>query len=186
MTDIYKPDSRLGPERWKTYPKNTKYEISDQGRVRRYYPTVKGYTMVKPLRYKNKRGKFTSITVAIGEDNKKVSLARAVWETFNGPIPEGHIIKFKNGCNSMVDLYNLYTIDNKEAQRNDIIKKNKTRRIPGRKKVIDLDTGRIYPSIRAAEKALMVGKTTISSLLLGKSKTSIIGLNVAYYKEATE
>lgn len=159
------------PEQWRKYPKNELYEISDQGRVRRKHKNKTTY--LKPI------SNGYTLGVAILPGNKKTSLARAVWETFRGPIPEGYIVIYKNGCNSMPDLYNLDIMEQRKFKSEQLAKRNVDRAI----KVKDNDTGVIYKSMRQAEKSLFVANGVIRDILLGNTKNSRTGLNISIYKE---
>lgn len=136
--------------------------------------------MVHPIILKDKDGWNRPVTVAIKKNNIKTGLARAVWETFRGPIPKGYVVKFKNGCNSMCDLYNLKLVT--EQQQVEGLRRGRNNSTC--RKVKDLETGKVYKSIRAAERAMNVGTGTIQKILVGKSKSGRLGLKVEYYEEA--
>lgn len=134
------------PEQWKQYDEN--YWVSDQGRVKRVFKNGRVTYLIPQKRRKEEK------TYRVKIYSKYVSLNRLVWETFNGKIPDGYVIVHRNGCYTMNELYNLK-----------LIKKSDACRISGiaqRKKVINLDTGIVYPSTRAAAKYLNMSKTNVS------------------------
>lgn len=178
MVEEYKPLKH--PEVWKPYQPNPAYELSDQGRVRRWGKRLQRYTMVHPIVLKDKDGWNRTVTVAIKQNNQKTGLARAIWETFKGPVPEGYVVKFKNGCNTMCDLYNLKLVTKEDQVIGLRRGVNQTRA----KKVKDLDTGKVYKSIHAAERAMCVSNGTIWAIVNGKSNSKRLGLRFEYYEEA--
>ena len=153
------------PERWKKY--DEKYWVSDQGRVKREYKNgrVNYLTPVK----RDKTDKQLRVKI----NNKYVPLRRLVWETFNGKIPDGYGVINKNRCHTMNELYNL-----------ELLPKNKCvalNAVSRRKKIINLDTGIVYPSSREAEKYLYLTHTAIVNYCLGKTKNPLY--NLEYFEE---
>lgn len=152
------------PEQWKRY--DEKYWVSDQGRVKHVYKTTEHY-MTPQKRDENDK----SLRVKV--NGKYVSLRRMVWETFNGPVPEGYAIINKNGCHTMNELYNLICVPMKDG-----ININREAK---KKKVIDLDTGIVYPSMRSAAEYLHTCHSTISYCC--KKKRQRLMYNLEEYDE---
>ena len=149
------------PEAWKRY--NPRYEVSTLGRVRRIYKSR--VTMLKPFRHQNK--------VLVTIDYKQKMLARVVWETFNGRIPDGCMVTHVNGCVTMNELYNLRLIDT--AGRMRIVNRSKTHRI------LNIDTGEVYASAVAASKRLHLHPQTIRSYCRHEEAKPIY--NLEYLKD---
>ena len=153
------------PEQWKKY--DEQYWVSDQGRVKREYKNgrVNYLTPVK------RDSKDTQLRVKM--HNKYIPLRRLIWTVFRGEIPEGYGVVNKNGCRSMNDLYNLQLLPMRQCVA--------TNRYSHMKKIVDLDTGIVYPSTRIAEKYLSVTHCTISNYCMGKVKNP--KHNLEYFDE---
>lgn len=82
-------------ERWKAYPGDTRYEVSDLGRVRR---ADNGYVRkLVPL----KNGYLTAQLSRGAKSRRTLYVHRMVWETFAGPIPPG--MEVRHGPNGKAD-----------------------------------------------------------------------------------
>lgn len=78
-------------EAWKPFPQDTRYEVSDLGRVRR----ADNHRLRKPVPIKS-----GYLTIQISRPGDVVRLHyvhRMVWETFNGPIPPGLMVRHGPG-----------------------------------------------------------------------------------------
>jgi len=157
--------SNVIPEQWKRYDEN--YWVSDQGRVKREYKNGRVNYLTPVPRSKGDK----SLRVKIC--NRYVSLRRLIWKTFKGEIPDGYGVVNKNRCHTMNELYNLELLPiNKCVAMN-----SKSRK----KKIVNLDTGVVYPSSREAEKYLHMTHTTIVNYCLGKIKNPVY--NLEYFDE---
>lgn len=121
-----------GAEDWKPHPRYTKYEVSTEGRVRRYYKRGNFYHYLTPI-----RDNHNNMVVQVG--GRVQMLGKLVWETFKGEVPAGYVICQRNGCKTMCDIYNLY-----------LGKKNHFR--GGFKKVVDTKEKKIYKDVESAAK----------------------------------
>lgn len=156
------------PEQWKQYDEN--YWVSDQGRVKRVYKNGRVHYLSAVRR--NKIDKSLRVKL----HGKYVSLRRLVWKMFRGEIPDGHTIINKNGCHTMNELYNLICVPIKVS----INQNNKSKM----KKVINLDTGIVYPSLRYAARRLHVTHSTVYHYCKNMSSTPLY--NLEYYDEEKE
>lgn len=147
----------MEPERWKQY-KDTDYWVSDQGRVfRRWKSKDTEITGYRRTRKKSSNGK----QIYVKFYGKEKTLKNIIWETFRGPIPEGMMVVHKNGAATMNDLYNLELITQKESgQRYGHMSK--------RRKIINLNTGKIYRGTRDAAAKLYISRQTVSDYCNGK------------------
>lgn len=78
-------------EMWKPFPQDTRYEVSDLGRVRR----TDNHRLRKPVRIKS--GYLTVMISRPGHVARLHYVHRMVWETFNGPIPDGLMVRHGPG-----------------------------------------------------------------------------------------
>lgn len=148
------------PEQWKQY-KDTCYSVSDNGRLR----NDKTGKILKSF--------FTGGQHVASVHCHSINLARAIWETFRGPIPDGYCIKYKNDCSTMCDLYNLAIVPRSESASK---ASRKAMRIGTR--VRDKNTGKVYKSVRAASRALYVSRGCITSYFARNSKNSVVNLEI--------
>jgi hypothetical protein len=81
------------------------YEASDAGGCRRII-TKYGNPSERPLRPGRRVG-YANYTLSVDKVKKTYAAHRLVWETFNGPIPEGLQINHKNGVKTDNRLENL-------------------------------------------------------------------------------
>lgn len=152
------------PERWKQY--DDKYWVSDLGRVKHVYKNSEHY-----LTPKRRDNMCRSLRVKM--NNKYVTLRRLIWETFVGKIPDGYSVINKNGCYTMNELYNL------ELKPMSQCIQAKAKSVG--KRVINIDTGRVYASTRDAGRKLKISHTTVqdycNNRILDKQ------FNLEYYDE---
>ena len=134
-----------------------------QFRDTRYYLNTNGEVFLKLKRggYRQTKGfvdseKRTRINVG----SKKYSLSRMVYETFKGEIPKGYVVVHRNGCSTMNDLGNLMLVEQKDSAK--YCKLRKTT-----KKVINLDTHKIYKGLHSANKDLKSCRQTIALVCSG-------------------
>lgn len=149
---------RVIPEQWKQHDEN--YWVSDLGRVKRVYKNGKEYYL-KPVRRDEKDTRYR-----VKMNGKYISLQRLIWETFRGKIPDGYCVTSK--YRTMNELYNLQLIP--RIKRGELSGKSR------RKKVINLDTGVVYPSVRSVEKYLPICHTSVTYYCQGKIKKPIYNL----------
>ena len=153
------------PVQWKCW--QGEYWVSDNGDVKR---VCQKSGIVHKL---NKYRKEESGGFCVKIKGKHRYVARLVWETFRGEIPEGYVVMHKNGCRTMDDLTNLALV----------FKYDHVKYFYGgralRKKVIDLNTGIVYLSTIQASKALFCTHRTVSNCCNRRYKTSC--LNVEWY-----
>lgn len=140
-------------ERWRQY-KGTAYWVSDAGRVY----TTKRNRLCEPKYSKKKQGYVIHIRELNGATP---SIMRMVWECFNGEIPKGYYVKNKDGYKSVADLSSLILVSSKEhyAQMGS---NNRERR-----RVIDLDTGKIYKNVDEFAKTKFYSRNYMLNVLAG-------------------
>lgn len=158
--------ARPSPEIWKHLIDN--YYVSDEGRFKREYKNGKR----KYLSLYRKKRVPSILFVKIG--NKETNARRAVWEAFNGPIPEDHIVRNKYGYLTASDLFGLECVPKIEANR-------KAGKVIARK-IRDKRTGKIYSGTREAAKALFISRQTVSDYCNGRTKRPLLRLEW-YYEE---
>lgn len=157
------------PEQWKQY--DEKYWVSDQGRVKRIYKNGTEHYLKPCLR--DPHDIYSGYRVKM--NNRYYTLNRLVWETFNGKVPDGYGVNGKLG-KSIHDLYSLQLLSLEECQS--IAGKRR------RRKVVNLKTGEVYPSVKYAEKALFFSKGGVSSRCNGKVKDDTLQLE--WYDETKQ
>ena len=88
-------------EQWKQYKGD--YWVSSEGRVKRVYANGHERYLTPVPRRKDYPGDGARIKIY----GKSVDIKHLVWEAFNGPVPEGYSITYRNGCRTMNDISNL-------------------------------------------------------------------------------
>ena len=73
-------------EIWKVIPGYENYQVSDQGRIKRYHDGV-WYEVKQTV--STKRGNYLRVRLWKDGKGKDYRVHRLVWEVFNGPIPDG-------------------------------------------------------------------------------------------------
>lgn len=104
---------------------------------------------------------------------KECNARRIVWETFRGSIPDGYDVRNKNGYKTWCDVYSLECVPKKVVQ-------SEGAKSRGRK-IIDLDTRKIYRSTRDAVKYLHISRQTICDYCNQRTKKPM--LNLRWYSE---
>ena len=146
------------PERWVTF--NEPYQVSDEGRFRRKLKNG-SYRYIIPYR------KFTCPTnIVIKIRGKEINCRRTVWEAFNGPIPENHVIVNKYGFVTNLDVYSLDCIPR-------VIRNRQTAGMSKGRRVKDLETGKVYESAKQAAEELFMSRTTVCDICNKRYKTQL-------------
>lgn len=134
------------PEQWKKY--DDTYWVSDQGRVKRIFKNGNvSYLSAVP-----RSSHVGDRTVRVKIHNRYVVLNKLVWKVFRGEIPDGYTVVNKSGYYTVNNVYNLRLVklsvckDASESKG---------------KKVIDLQTGIVYPSCRYLARKLGISHLTI-------------------------
>lgn len=141
-------------EQWRRIV-GTNYLVSSEGR---FVCTYHGDHLVEPHYHKPTK----HYRIKIG--SKFYMPQRLVWEAFNGKIPQDYCVINKHGYNSFWDLASLKLIS--ELERNTMAgNRNKVKR------VIDLNTGKIYKSAVDCSKKLFVAPNYVRSLASGYSSS---------------
>lgn len=148
--------------------RGTDYYVSPKGKVFHMKPDG---SMKQISGYIDRHGGYKRVRVTTTAG--KFELARMVYETFRGPIPEGYVIEHVNGCSTMNDLVNLRAVRITDGRRFKGKRKNL-------RKVVDLRTGKIYRGIRCAERSIGHARKTISNVCSGRVKSRI---PVAWYDD---
>ena len=151
---------------WKQY-RDTDYYLSPDGRIARRYK--KGFRPLKGFMHwkRHQHGNDYYVFKAYGSE---VILARAMWETFKGEIPSGHLIVHKNGIKTMNNIDNLMCVNKKN---NGAMTGGRTRMT---QTIIDKDTGKVYQGTRAAGRALHISRQTVSEYCNGRVKNPMFNL----------
>lgn len=157
--------SNVIPEQWKRYDEN--YWVSDQGRVKRVFKNGRVNYLTPIRRNAVDRGYRVKLY------SKYRNLNKLVWETFKGKVPDGYTVVNKNGFSTMSDIYSLKLMDRNKSCGLNVYSR--------RKKVVNLDTGVVYPASRVAAKYLHLSKTTINNYC--NKKTGKPLLNLEYFDE---
>lgn len=147
-------------KKWVNFIDN--YWVSDDGAFQRRYKNGK----IKNLKTYTKSNNRHNLVIKIHQ--KEVNARRLVWETFNGAIPEGYIVRNKHGYKTMCDIYNLECVPRIKEQRLGGMARGK--------RVKDKDTGRIYKSARTAEKYLHISAQSICDYCNGRIKKPLYNL----------
>lgn len=142
------------------------YEISDQGKVKRLCQNGK-HRILKAVGRKGNGGYEARVSLYKNGERKNAMIARLVYETFIGPVPEGNIITHRNGLRMDNDLRNLEMVTVSEhfqrlgggGKRRPVIKLDKSGNI------VD-----VYPSCRACGEAEGYSYASISLRCMDKSK----------------
>ncbi len=94
------------------------YQISNKGRYRSLHPRFPSNYLVAKTSKKRVRG-YPDIIMYLGDKVLRVTLHKAAWEAFNGPIKKGKCINHKDGNKNNYCLVNLevvsYSENNKHA-----------------------------------------------------------------------
>lgn len=160
-------------EKWKQYPHDPHYFVSDMGNVKRVLDSGREY-LHRPFIKKSK----TRCPVAeVWLKGKERTLARIVWETFKGEIPEGMCITHKNKMISDCSIYNLALISRSELGK-------ATGGRARKRNVVDLNTGRIFKTVNEASRYLNCSNTTVADCCIKKYKDSCV--NVAWWNAEDE
>lgn len=88
---------------YKTYPHNSTYQISKEGKLKgRYNKDISGFVI---------RGGYRHLKINLNGKIKQCAVHRLVYETWVGPIPEGMQINHKDGNkqNNHIDNLELVT-----------------------------------------------------------------------------
>lgn len=152
-------------ERWVNFLDN--YWVSDEGNFKRIYKNGKQRKLTT-YTDKNRVG-----VLYIKIHNKERNARRLIWETFKGEIPKDHVINSKYGYKTMCDIYSLECVPRSVSSSRGA--KQKAR------KVIDLDTRKIYQSTREASKHLHLSRQTICDYCNNKTKKPMA--NIRWYGE---
>lgn len=173
-------------EEWRTVVYNGEtfpnYEVSTEGRVRSL--NYKQTGQIKMLKQHNNHG---YLIVRISKNGKRFQyfVHRVVAYSFPDLIPNdnptekieiNHIDENKH--NNRVE--NLEWVTKKQNARHGTCQERKA--IPQRKKVLCVETGVIYKSVRQASKETGYAKSSISDCCNGKL-TSLHGLHFKFYVE---
>ena len=149
------------------------YEVSNMGRVRSN--KSKPGVIMKPSVSKEKSGyKNVHIKLCNGAFTKRFRVARLVWESFNGPIPEGfHVDHIDNNQlnNKLENLQLLSLADNNRKRWKDN-PEMKSHGGVARKKVRCLETGVIYGSLNEAARILGSAGVNIARAIKDPTRTS--------------
>lgn len=144
------------------------YEISDYGNVRR----ILGEGKTRPLKivFREAGGKYSArVSLYSKGERRNALIARLVWESFVGPIPEGMVVTHKNGLRMDNDLRNLELVTVSEHFKKFAGKHS-------RKPVIKLDRSgnviKVYPSCTACAEAEGYSRANIGRRLIGVAKDS--------------
>lgn len=135
-------------EIWKSIPDAKQYQVSNLGRVKHVYKNSERF--LKPM---IRKSGYLDIHIRINKKDKYILLHRLVLSVFN-PIEnmESFEVNHKNENKSDCRLFNLEWMTSKEncnyGKRNEKISKNTSKS----KKVMCIETGKIYSSIHAASK----------------------------------
>lgn len=151
--------------------RDSSYYVSSEGKVIRKLKNGKITELKCTLA---REGKYKRYRIYITDYKIKISLARVVYETFRGEIPEGYVVAHRNGCSTMNDLANLYLVKVNACGRYRNLQSTT-------RKVINLNNGRIYIGLKEASKQLKYSRDTISQICEGKPKK--IKLNIAWYDD---
>lgn len=142
------------------------YEVSDYGHVRRILPDGTTRSIKTEAHAKNGSG-FAQFSIGKREKRKGFVVARLVWETFIGPIPEGYVVTHRNQQRLDNNLRNL-EIKTVSKHFKDVGGGGK------RRTVVKLDRQgnvvKVYPSAAACAKAEGYSHANISNRCLGKQK----------------
>lgn len=93
-------------ETWKAVKRNSCYEVSDSGRVRRVVPAsgTRPGTILKP-QYNN-RG-YARVTLSVGSEKHHEFVHHLVAEAFLGPRPDGMCVDHRDDDKSRNEASNL-------------------------------------------------------------------------------
>lgn len=125
------------------------YSVSSSGEVIRHTKT--GNRKLRTFMHNG--------SARVSVNGKQWILARLVWETFKGEVPDGYIVQHINGCQTMNDIYNLRLA--KKERRMETVNRSKTH------KIINMDTGEIYRNAEEASKSLHLHPQVIRSYCRG-------------------
>lgn len=160
-------------EVWRQY-ENTPYYFSNCGRVKRKYKNHE--KLLSPYsRVRKKNGKTQSYTY-VHIHRKQVKVAHVICKLFIGDIPKGYCVHHKDNCFFNNDYRNLELLTKSELGKKTGKRHRRTR------KIIDLDTGKIYKGTRECAKALYTSRQTVSDICNKKRKRKPM-YNLAWCKE---
>lgn len=147
-------------ETWKSIL-NSKYEVSNYGRVRKFYKY--NYRYLKTFR----KGSLQIIKLTILGKGKDYNVAKLVMESFNRKLLQDEVIYHKNGIISDNRLSNLEIITRSEAGK-------RTGWQSSRKGIVMLDDNGIISNIfkgtRDAANKLFISRQTVSDYCNKKIK----------------
>lgn len=152
-------------ERWINIIDN--YYVSDEGNFKRIYKNGKTRKLIT---YTDKR-KDGILCIKIHQ--KEHNARRLVWEAFRGSILNDYVVVSKYGYKTICDLYSLECVPRK-------VSSSRGAKLRG-KKIIDLDTKKIYRSTREAVKDLHISRQTICDYCNQRTKKPM--LNLRWYSE---
>lgn len=146
------------PEIWRQYL-DTNYWASDQGRIKKVYKNGNEYE-VMGYWHRRRTSRPRRMVKIYG---KEIFFKTVIWVSFKGKVPDGYAVAHRNGLQNDNSLYNLYLTTPKELGE-------KTGHISKSQKVINLDTGKIYRSAKAAGDDLSYHKQSIADICNNKRK----------------
>lgn len=135
-------------EIWKEISEYPTYEVSSLGRVR-----IKKNKKIRKYGTNKQKVAFV-ILYSLGVPKCK-AVHRLVAETFLGPVPDGHIVKHKDGNTANNELDNLEYVESKRAAT--IEKCNSTRRT----EIKCMETNEVYSSFADACSHIGVSYDTL-------------------------
>lgn len=141
---------------WKQYPEFPNYWVHKDGRV------VNEKT--RKILIPNERNGYLRINFCINKKNHKRSLHRILYETFNGPIPEGMFIDHIDGNRSNNSLSNLRLVTQSDNMKS-AMKNGHSGQIPILQFTMEGEFIQEFPTIQAAADAVGVTHAAIRSAL---------------------
>ncbi|WP_373124755.1 HNH endonuclease [Blautia producta] len=152
-------------EIWKQYDK-TPYFVSTCGRVKRIYKNGKQRILSSWVKENNNGNRYLAVKIHV----KEVKLARIVYETFNGPVPDGFAVIHRNKVFTDNALVNLKVISCEELG---ILYGGRTTM---RRLVYCYDNQCIYKGTREAAAALHISRQTVSDYCNNRVKKPMFRL----------